>query len=186
VTARGSLRPGGRTCRRPSAPVVALLLLVGCGSSDRIEEANAGQDSVDVTAEPSGGSPDPCLLVDRAHLERVLGASPGPPSSTSAMSADGVGLVLNCTLPLDGAPTATGPGQIGYVQRLNLGRPAFEANRAATPDAIVVGEDRYWVPSKSQLHAMDGDDLVALVVRGGQMDLPAAQSLIDDALARRG
>jgi hypothetical protein len=96
------------------------------------------------------------------------------------MSADGAGLVLNCVFS-----SSDGSKTVDYVQRLNSGRAKFEQSRAAAGAVVAAGTDAYWIPAKTQLLALDGNDLVAILFQGVQVDLPTAKSMLVRSLALR-
>jgi hypothetical protein len=96
------------------------------------------------------------------------------------MSSDGAGLVLNCTFS-----STDGSKSVDYVQRLNSGRAKFEQSRAAEGAVVDAGQDAYWIPAKTQLLALDGSDLVAILFHGVQIDLPTAKAMLATALTRR-
>jgi hypothetical protein len=152
--------------------VVAALALVAAVA--------AGCSSDEPTTAPQGGAPDPCGLADPARVAPLLDGDAGTPVSSNEMSGDGAGPVLTCTFATDDGSKA-----VTYVQRLGMGREKFESSRDATAGAVAVGDDGYWVPSSTRLLVMDGDDLVAVLFSGVDVDLPTAEALLDDATARR-
>lgn len=97
------------------------------------------------------------------------------------MSGDGTGLVLNCAFEA-AADTSMA---IAFVQRLGFGRSAFDSSRDATASAEPIDDDRYWVPERSQLIALDGTDLVAVSFAGIPVDLATAEQVMAAALDRR-
>jgi len=167
--------------------VLALLLWVaissvaaGCSSTEtnRASTTEAPDRSTTTTA---AAATDPCALADRAEVDELLGGPSVVATSSSEMSGDGVGLVLNCVYAAQGDDSRA----VGFVQREGFGRAGFEESRAATAEATSLGSAGYWVPSKQQALVLDGEDLVAVRFLGVEVDQATAERVLSDAVERR-
>ncbi|HQF96058.1 MAG TPA: hypothetical protein PLS46_17950, partial [Microthrixaceae bacterium] len=110
--------------------VLALLLWVaissvaaGCSSSTETTSRGSTTEAPDrSTTTAAAAATDPCALADHAEVDELLGGPSVVASSSSEMSGDGVGLVLNCVYAAQGEDSRA----VGFVQREGFGRAGFE------------------------------------------------------------
>lgn len=180
----GTVGVVGQFARR----VLALLLWVaisavtaGCSSTETTSRGSTTEAPDRSTTTAATAATDPCALADHAEVDRLLGGPSVVATSSSEMSGDGAGLVLNCVYAAQGDDSRA----VGFVQREGFGRAGFEESRAATAEATSLGSAGYWVPSKQQALVLDGEDLVAVRFLGIEVDQATAERVLSDAVDRR-
>ena len=168
--------------------VLALLLWVaissvaaGCSSTETTSRGSTTEAPDRSTTTAAAAATDPCALADHAEVDRLLGGPSVVATSSSEMSGDGAGLVLNCVYAAQGDDSRA----VGFVQREGFGRAGFEESRAATAEATSLDSGGYWVPSKQQALVLDGEDLVAVRFLGVEVDQATAERVLSDAVERR-
>jgi hypothetical protein len=174
--------------RSRSVPVLAALLIAGCGG-DAAPGADADAAPDAAVAQVSDPQPDdPCNLVAQAEMERYMGPLAEPPFRADDREPDPEGTQCfyrakdgrNVTLDVDRVD-----GELGFRMLVGVGGQVEEALAGAdmSTDTLEVEWDRVG-RAFGQLIALKGPASVQVDPLGSRLDLAAQADIIRIALAR--